>query len=138
MSSCVRVIFMSREKMIQRGSVWMAAQRSVPFLGVTASSSLSSVTTKIGPSLPPAAFFPNPIAQSASPCRFCSQLLSHLQQSSIGFPVWQSVNPRRRGTSLRPALQPQQITSTFLLNLHVWKDFSHCKMDLLSVRRLIM
>ncbi|CAA7395931.1 unnamed protein product [Spirodela intermedia] len=54
----------------------------------------------IFPFLPPMAFLPKPMAQSASCCRFCSQLGSHRQQSSMGLPVLQesSASRRRRAT----------------------------------------
>uniref|UniRef100_A0A2P2JLE0 Putative pectate lyase 5 n=1 Tax=Rhizophora mucronata TaxID=61149 RepID=A0A2P2JLE0_RHIMU len=94
MSSSLSLITMSRANMIHRGSSWITAYLRVPGFGVTGSSSPSSVTTYTLPSLPPMACLPNPIAQSASRCRFFSQLGSQRQQSSIGLPFPQEKKPR--------------------------------------------
>lgn len=92
-SSSFSLITMSCLKMIHSGSSWITACLRVPGLGFTGLSP-ESVTTYILPSLPPMACLPNPIAQSARRFRFFSQFGSHLQQSSIGFPLPQDRYPK--------------------------------------------
>lgn len=93
-NSSFNVITMSRAKMIHMGSSWITAYLRVPGFGFTGSSSPESVTTYILPSFPPMACLPNPMAQSASCCRFSSHFGSHRQQSSIGLPVPHDRNPK--------------------------------------------
>ncbi|GAV59802.1 hypothetical protein CFOL_v3_03333 [Cephalotus follicularis] len=115
MSSSFNIMTMSRSKMIHNGSSWITPYLRVPGLGFTGSSSLESVTTYILPSLPPMACLPNPIEQSARPCRFFSQFGSHRQQSSMGFPVPQERYPN----FLLEALILLQCNKNFNINTYI-------------------
>ncbi|RDX62661.1 hypothetical protein CR513_58980, partial [Mucuna pruriens] len=83
---------MSCLKIIHKGSCWITACLKVPGFGFTGSS-LGSLTTYTFPYFPPMACFPNPIPQLARRFRFLSHFGSHLQQSSMGFPVPQDRYP---------------------------------------------